>query len=36
LAIAPFWGSCLGCLTMLAIMAVAACVPWLIKFALWG
>jgi hypothetical protein len=29
-----FWGSRLGCLTLLVIVAVAACVPWLIKLAL--
>jgi hypothetical protein len=30
----PFWGSRLGCATLLAIMAAAACVLWLIKVAL--
>ena len=30
----PFWGSRLGRLTLLAIMAAAALVPWLSKVAL--
>jgi hypothetical protein len=29
----PFWGSRLGCATLLLIVAAAACVPWLVKVA---